>query len=143
MSERGTATNEEEEQFLALSAHLIGQTMLPPDLAPEYLRRIRGLGAAATAGLAELLETFRAIISSGEEIDAAIRERIFGDARVRTMARRIIILWYLGELVDDSDKAVPGHEKHHFRGLMWEMIHAHPLGLSGGYFGYWKYPPEN
>jgi len=131
------------ELFCTLSARLLGQSELPADLAAEYLDRIATLGPDPAAALEALLATFREIVAFGGEIDGAIHERVFGDARLRQSARRIIILWYLGELVDDADKAIEGPAEHHFRGLMWEMIHAHPLGLSGGYFGYWKYPPEN
>lgn len=131
------------KRFRALSVRLLGQNELPVDLAAEYLDRVRAVCPEPGAALFDLLETFGEIVASGGDVDAAIRERIFGDARLRQSARRIIILWYLGELVDDADKSIGGPPEHHFRGLMWEMIHAHPPGLSGGYFGYWKYPPEN
>lgn len=131
------------ELFRALSARLVGQAQVPVEFAAEYLDRIRALGSEADTTLGVLLAAFGEIVAAGGDVDAAIRERIFGEARLRQTARRIIILWYLGELVDESDKAIAGPPAHHFRGLMWEIIHAHPLGLSGGYFGYWKYPPEN
>jgi Membrane bound FAD containing D-sorbitol dehydrogenase len=129
--------------FLQLSSRLAGEESLPPDLAAQYLNRLLALGPEMSAATEDLLETYHSIVVSGKDIDAGIRDSIFADARLRVAARRIIILWYLGELVDDADKAMEGPPQHFFRGLMWEIIHAHPLALSGGYFGYWKYPPEN
>ena len=35
--------------------------------------------------------------------------------------------------------AAPGS---YFEGRFWAYVRAHPLGLSGGYFGHWSYPPE-
>lgn len=128
--------------FLSLSVHLIGLNSLPKYLAEQHLQRVQRQAPELWASIVELLAIFEEISLEGGDIDAGIRERIFGTP-LRASARRIIILWYLGELVNEKDETLQGLPEDNFRGLMWEMIHAHPLGLSGGYFGYWKYPPEN
>ena len=70
----------------------------------------------------------------------------------------ILYLWYTSELIlpeeiDDffnpenksfrkieskSDSPTPYYES-----LVWKAAKAHPPALTGGYFGYWKYLPEN
>jgi hypothetical protein len=44
---------------------------------------------------------------------------------------------------DTSTTLQFGSPEQYFRGMMWSVIRAHPPALSGGYFGYWRYPPEN
>lgn len=34
-------------------------------------------------------------------------------------------------------------ELDYFEAAVWRVIQAHPPALSGGYFGYWHYPPED
>ena len=36
-----------------------------------------------------------------------------------------------------------GTPEEYFSGLAWKIIGAHPPGLSGGYFGHWRYRPDN
>jgi hypothetical protein len=36
-----------------------------------------------------------------------------------------------------------GTPEEYFSGLAWQIIGAHPPGLSGGYFGHWRYRPDN
>jgi hypothetical protein len=36
-----------------------------------------------------------------------------------------------------------GTQEEYFSGLAWLIIGAHVPGLSGGYFGHWRYRPEN
>jgi hypothetical protein len=31
----------------------------------------------------------------------------------------------------------------YFGALLWPVIGAHPPGLSGGYFGHWRYLPDD
>jgi hypothetical protein len=127
------------ERFLALSAALTGSDRLPREMAGDYLQRL-----AQDELVNRLLTVFQRILAGGNDVNAAIRQQILMAPEFELLARQIIMLWYLGELIGPDDKPVLGAKPtHHFRGVMWEMIHAHPLALSGGYFGYWKYPPEN
>jgi hypothetical protein len=36
-----------------------------------------------------------------------------------------------------------GTQEEYFSGLAWSILGAHVPGLSGGYFGHWRYRPEN
>ena len=36
-----------------------------------------------------------------------------------------------------------GTEEEYFSGLAWSAMGAHVPGLSGGYFGHWRYRPDN
>ena len=33
-------------------------------------------------------------------------------------------------------------QEDYFDALMWSVIGAHPPGLSDGYYGHWRYPPD-
>jgi hypothetical protein len=77
-----------------------------------------------------------------------IGQRIMNDAGLGPLAQQIIVLWYTSALHTKDEKGndlwdFPEDPNQYFGGLVWSVIHAHPLGLSGGYFGHWKYPPEN
>lgn len=54
------------------------------------------------------------------------------------IARELLGYLYTAEL-PDSDEVV---EEDYFESLIWRAALAHPPALSGGYFGYWRYPPE-
>jgi hypothetical protein len=127
------------EQFSTISEALLGETALDQQLAAEYLERV----AAAPEGsaLPRLAAELAAILSQGGDPAAAIKAQILGDDQLRALCEVIILLWYLGEIHGQAPTG--GHPEHYFRGLFWRVVHAHPPALSGGYSGYWAYPPEN
>lgn len=69
--------------------------------------------------------------------------------------RGIVFLWYTSELIPFNNTNQPdfrkartsdtktGSETEYYNSLLWKVIRAHPPGLSGGYYGHWKYEPEN
>lgn len=151
------------EDFIALSAVLIGEPNLDAGLAQRYLDRLL---AAPVAGdsmsnrVQVLLDTFREIRDGGGDLEEGVRQRIVNSDALAPVARQIIFLWYTSAFLVRSvtpDAAVNletgrpdagttlqfGSPEQYFRGLMWSVIRAHPPALSGGYFGYWRYPPEN
>ena len=79
--------------------------------------------------------------------------KIMSNSRLSEVAKEITMLWYMsgfripGCQGDDGEpefkELAPETPEQYFRALFWPTVRAHPLGLSGGYFGYWKYPPEN
>lgn len=132
----------EIDDFIALSLLLTGEAHLERPLAEQYLNRITSgpLGAS----LPPLLTTFRVLQSAGGDINAAISTQILADAVLGPLAKQILILWYTGILTDaDGKNGSYGSPEQFFSGLVWPTIGAHPPGLSGGYFGYWRYAPEN
>lgn len=70
----------------------------------------------------------------------------------------IIYLWYTSEFITRSEmnsffnistnfnkesEFIHKTPLGYYNAILWKAISAHPIGLTGGYFGYWKYKPEN
>ena len=50
----------------------------------------------------------------------------------------------LGHLYTGAPKDMPDVvAEDYFESLIWRAALAHPPALSGGYFGHWRYPPED
>ncbi len=124
--------------FLALSAYLTGRDV-EIDLGDEYVARVRA--EAFGAKLDELLALFRQLESTSPELERDVREHIVESPELGLLAQQIILLWYTSAFGVDQWKF--GTATQYFRSHVWSVIGAHPPALSGGYFGYWKYPPEN
>jgi hypothetical protein len=70
----------------------------------------------------------------------------------KNCCKGLVFLWYTSELISwqtlgetktDKLSKTAGTQEEYYAGLIWKTIRAHPIGLSGGYFGHWKYEPEN
>ncbi len=151
------------DDFIALSSVLIGERKPDRELAQEYLDRLLAAPVAGDPMLKRvqvLLNKFREIRDGGGDIDEGVRQRIINDDALSPVARQIIYLWYTSAFLvrsvkpdmmvnletgrpDTSTTLQFGSPEQYFRGLIWSVIRAHPPALSGGYFGYWRYPPEN
>lgn len=57
----------------------------------------------------------------------------------RAVARDLLAYLYTGALQDMPEVVAEDY----FESLIWRAALAHPPGLSGGYFGHWRYPPED
>jgi len=136
---KSIAASNELDEFLDLSRDLTGVSELDRQLGSEYLERVRE--HAEGKNLALLLETFRALPPDPAARAVAIAEHIMASATVGLLAQQVTLVWYTSAF-DVGGKWSFGSPGQHFSALMWPIIGAHPLGLSGGYFGYWKYPPE-
>lgn len=129
--------------FIALSSALTGEHTLDQDLALAYLERVRGTEPHGQH-LERLIQVFEEIQESGGGIDEQIEKKIMKDASLGPLARQIIFLWYTSALPSDDGKVWEfGSAQQYFAALMWASVHAHAPGLSGGYFGHWKYAPDN
>jgi Membrane bound FAD containing D-sorbitol dehydrogenase len=126
-------------QFIRLSEALTGEAALDERLANEYLERL--VHTPEAKALPKLVAAFEQAMSADGDSNAAIKERILAHDDLRALAVVIVLLWYLGEI--HGSEPVGGHPEHYFQGLFWKIVHAHPPALSGGYSGYWAYPPEN
>lgn len=151
------------DDFLELSSVLTNEQGLDRGLAEKYLERLLKApveGEAMRDRLEALLNVFREIRAGGGDIVEGVRARIINNAALSPLARQIIFLWYTSAFLvrskkpdsianletgrpDSSTTLQFGSPEQYFRGMMWSVIRAHPPALSGGYFGYWKYPPEN
>ncbi|MFN0007223.1 MAG: hypothetical protein ACKVXR_04885 [Planctomycetota bacterium] len=125
--------------FLCLSRHLAGVDALDEELAAELMDRV--IQEPAGIGLPRLLAEFRAIESVGGDVSAGIANRIMGSTELAPLAQQITLLWYTSGFEAGGQWRF-GTPRQYFGALMWPIIGAHPPALSGGYFGYWKYPPE-
>ncbi len=131
--------------FIELSTAFTGVDDLPADLASEYEERLRSLGLERV--LNRLLASYGELKALGTIDDESIAATLASDPVLRSLAEQIIVLWYSSATMAFDDKGqielIFGKPEHHFRALLWDVIGAHPPALSGGYFGYWHYPPEN
>jgi hypothetical protein len=131
------------DDFIALSSALTGERALARNLAESYLQRVLAIEPHGQH-LVELLKIFTDIQSGGGNLNEQIEKKIMQDAKVSPLARQIIFLWYTSALPSDDGKVWAfGSPEQYFSALMWNTVRAHPPGLSGGYFGHWKYPPDN
>jgi len=132
-------------QFVALSAALTGDDSLPPDVAGAgaYLAR---LDRARPGGIDRLLLAVGDAIDSSDPaaVAAAVAASpITSDDELWAVATDLITVWMNSRIpsVDAIEpEEVPAEQ--YYRGRIWSTIKAHPLGMSGGYFGYWHYAPE-
>ena len=125
--------------FVELSSSLTG-VAVEKDIAAEYLARIR----AEPFGnkIDPLIALFRSLKANPADLDAAVRSQIVESTEFGALANQLTLLWYTSAFLD-AGKWKFGTPDQHFRALIWPTISAHPPALSGGYFGYCKYPPEN
>jgi len=133
---------------MALSRVLTGVEDLDVDLGRRYLDRLAS--SPLQPQLDEILDRFRELERSGnlvEQVKAKVVERDL----LRPTVCQIILLWYTSTVQDNlgTDPPAPsssfryGTPEEYFSGLAWKIIGAHPPGLSGGYFGHWRYRPDN
>jgi hypothetical protein len=137
--------------FNHLSRVLTGERTLPDRLVALYLDRL-GRDPDAAPLLQPLLTRFAAQAAAPDFDAERFRTDISSDPELGPLVRRIVLLWITGALpeVDWVTAAKPEQRLHYlddpiafFGALMWPLMAAHVPGLSGGYFGYWRYPPEN
>jgi hypothetical protein len=131
------------EDFLALSKILTGVDALDPALGSQYLDRL--LSSPLALPLRQILDLFHTL-KSGAALADQVKQRILSDDSLRPTVAQIILLWYTSALLDNT--GVPsnfryGTQEEYFSGLAWQIMGAHVPGLSGGYFGHWRYRPDN
>jgi hypothetical protein len=129
--------------FLDLSRILTGVEKLDIELARGYLDRLTSSPLEPSVRL--ILERF-----SGIKDDASIEDRVkqefLGDDELRPAVCQIVLLWYTSAMQDNLGAPIAlryGTQEEYFSGLAWQIIGAHVPGLSGGYFGHWRYEPDN
>jgi hypothetical protein len=131
------------DDFLGLSRILTGVQTLDAGIAGQYLDRLNS--SPLQPALATVLRRFRDI-SPGPAAADQVKKKIVADDGLRPVVSQIILLWYTSAMRDGESGALSlrfGTQDGYFSGLVWTIIGAHPPGLSGGYFGHWRYAPEN
>ena len=128
------------DQFIALSAILTG-CELDAEQGRAHFDRL--LSTPLVPSIADVLKRFERL---PKRSPAEVERKLLADAELRPTLCQIVLLWYTSALRDsESDPLVLryGSEQAYFGGLVWRILGAHPPGLSGGYFGHWRYRPDN
>jgi hypothetical protein len=131
------------EDFVALSRILTGVENLDTGLGRQYLDRLTS--SPYDPFLRQILERFRALPKHGSREDQ-VKQQILGEESLLPAVCQIVLLWYTSAMRDNSNLPIVlryGSQEEYFSGLAWRIIGAHVPGLSGGYFGHWRYRPEN
>jgi len=97
-----------------------------------------------------LMDQYQILLDKGQvNTEQEVRNKILIDADLNLMTQLIIKIWYLGNIdsmLEDPNNRMPlrggGYYFHH-EALIWKIARAHPAGLTGGYYGYWAYKPED
>jgi hypothetical protein len=135
------------QAFLALSRILTGVDALSLTLAHQYFDRLSS--SPHEPQLREMLVRFEQL-QQGPTLASQVLSTIVADATLRPTVCQVILLWYTSTMQDNLGAAPPatpamrfGTPDEYFSGLVWPIIGAHVPGLSGGYFGHWRYRPDN
>jgi hypothetical protein len=136
------------DDFMALSRVLTGVEDLDVTLGRQYLDRL--VSSPLQVQLSAILERFREF-KKDEKLVEQVKAKIVEVDSLRPIVCQIILLWYTSTVQDNLgiDPPAPslsfryGTPEEYFSGLVWKIIGAHPPGLSGGYFGHWRYRPDN
>ena len=132
----------EIDQFITLSKALTGADALDANLAAAYLQRLKTVyGAGLTA-----------LLDAASQVNNGDYAPIIADATLRPLATQVIAVWFTGEFagpptIDAQGKAKNGKpdtptQDQFNRGLLWDVIHAHPPAHSTQDYGYWTKPPQ-
>ena len=132
--------HEDLQGFIRASVHLTGVQALDEELSRQLLERLRSDPVGNV--LPELIAEFRSIELGGGDIHGAITDRVMQSPTLGPLAKAITLLWYTSAFKAGNEWSFDT-ARQYFGALMWPAIGAHPPALSGGYFGYWRYPPEH
>ncbi len=124
--------------FRMLSEVLCGETSLSHSLAEDYY-----LILSSEIDCSALILAFETLLaqSDNDNIEAILKTQLAENITLREGAKKIIKLWYFGRAKNILEMRSERHY-YHYEALIWKTLHAHPPGLSGGYFGHWAYQPE-
>jgi hypothetical protein len=113
----------------------------------QYLDRLNS--SPFNPFLGQILKRFRELKDRPDALDQ-VKKQIVANDSLRPTVCQVILLWYTSTVQDNLGMQPPaapvmrfGTQEEYFSGLAWTIIGAHPPGLSGGYFGHWRYRPDN
>lgn len=141
------------DSFVALSAALTGFQTVDlwgtGQVRPYLDELVQVVGEPVVA---ELLATGERALDSSDP-EAELEKLVLNDADLGPVARRVIILWYLGQWsplgnqwrnrhgANPLDIAHVLSAQAYVSGLVWTAIGAHPMGANPGGYGSWATPP--
>ena len=126
--------------FRKLSMALCADTNLSASLSDEYFEIL-----APDVNFLPLLNAYSKILNTNpSDILIEIQNQLLTNSDYKLLIKEIIKLWYLGKTERKGINELKGKSYYfHYEALIWKVLHTHPAGLTGGYFGYWSYKPEN
>lgn len=134
-----TSNDELSCVFCELSTVLTGEAGVSPVIAERHLKTLRASDHAEH--IDAMLRRFAELILGGGDPVRLIEDHLINDGRFGPSVKAVLLLWYTGSIGTGSSVS-PGSQEDYFDALMWSVIGAHPPGLSDGYYGHWRYPPD-
>lgn len=131
------------DEFLALSRILTGIENPDRELGKQYLERLTG--GPEQPLIQQILDRFRKL-KADESVAERVKKAIVGDEKLRPAVCQVILLWFTSATFENEIPPIKlhyGNQVEYFSGIVWTLVGAHVPGLSGGYFGHWRYAPEN
>jgi hypothetical protein len=129
------------DDFMAASRLITGETQLDARLGREYAAAFAKMDHGAVQLTALLAACADALRSS--DPPASLVATMSSDPTVAAAVQQLAHLWFAGAPLPINDKPQSFvSPEAYFGGLLWRAVGAHPPGLSGGYFGHWRYPPD-
>lgn len=130
-----------DELFLKLSQILTGFDNLNPEAGRLYRQK---LSESNADGLRGLLSSFETLTKDRQkDIEELVKEKIWTDIVLKSVCQSIILIWYNASISSNNVVTWQAPPEFYYDALLWSAVEAHPPALSGGYFGYWRYAPEN
>ncbi len=126
------------ERFVALSNILTGEKVAQRSAMRHLATLCAILGADAVQAV---LRRFQELEGSGD-LTRRVAEELVTDAELGPTVKAMILLWFTGVLLGPNGVAAAVTQEDYFDALMWDAVGAHAPALSNGYFGHWRYPPD-
>lgn len=96
-------------------------------------------------GFKNLLSGYQKMVKDQKgQPEELVKMHLWSVPENKKICQSIIRIWYnvlMSKNIDGFDWIGPSEL--YYEALIWKAVEAHPAGLSGGYFGYWRYAPEN
>lgn len=126
--------------FSELSCILTGESAVAARSAQRHLKTLQfALGADE---MNQILQVFRKLKAGHGDIVQAVKDKLVDDTALGPVVKKIIILWFTGQVTTSAGTPAPATQDDFFEALMWSAAGSHPPALSDGYFGHWRYPPD-
>lgn len=131
--------------FFSLSKILTGQDRLDEDISEQYYHQLQ---QKMGIYLDELVGIYRKVDHHQQALDLLL-ERIKDNKQLLHVAQQIVRIWYISQFkelpdVDPTKSPKPevyaGYWK---KGILWDIIKAHPPAYSDQPHGYWVEKPKD
>lgn len=135
---RSPSASQAKRLFVQLSEILTGGPVAQRT-ATRHLATLRA--ALGSSAILALLQKFQAIQGGGDPA-AGVAAEIIADPVFGPTAKAVALVWFTGVITGANGVPAAATQEDYFEALMWSAVGAHPPALSDGYFGHWRYPPD-